>query len=406
MSLPEEIKPREVTPLREKKIVLGLTASSAVYRSIDLARELIRLGASVRAVMTRASTRLIGPDLVYWATGWEPFIESTGRTEHIDLARWGDAMVIAPATLNTMGKIASGVLDELLHLTAATMMGDGKRVVFVPAMNLRLYNSPQYKRVEETLRSYGAVVIRPMIEEGKAKYPPLQDLVHCVEAAVNRGADLEGRRVLVTAGATVEKIDPVRVITNPSSGLMGVLVAREAACRGAVVDLVYGRMSLPPPYNVNKYYAEETSDMASIVKELTAKHVYDAAVFAAAPADYKPLEKSPTKIPTSRTERLTLTLVPTEKVIASMSKRPKIVVAFAAETSSGRELAERGAAKLTEYQADLMVAHNVLTRGAGFSESYLDTVLITPSDVRELGLVHKLELARYIVDFVSGRLPK
>ncbi|MCI4462364.1 MAG: bifunctional phosphopantothenoylcysteine decarboxylase/phosphopantothenate--cysteine ligase CoaBC [Thermogladius sp.] len=406
MGLPEELKPREITPLKGRRIVLGLTASSSIYRSIDLARELIRMGASVRVVMTRASTRLIGIDLVYWATGWEPLVESTGRTEHIDLAGWGDVMVVAPATLNTMGKIAGGILDELLPLTAATMMGDGKPIIFVPAMNIRLYNSPQYKRVEETLRGYGAIIIKPLIEEGRAKYPPIPDLAHCIDAVANRGQDLRGARVLVTAGATLEKIDPVRAITNPSSGLMGVLIAREAACRGALVDMVHGRLSVQAPYNTARYYAETTSEMASLVRELTSRYKYDAAVFAAAPADFRPLEAKETKIPTASTERLVVTLVPTEKVIKSISSRPRVMVGFAAETASGEGLVERAKRKLDEYGVDLVVAHNVLTRGAGFSESYLDAILVSRRDVKRMGVAHKYIIAREIVDFISREIKR
>ncbi|WP_440059248.1 bifunctional phosphopantothenoylcysteine decarboxylase/phosphopantothenate--cysteine ligase CoaBC [Thermogladius sp. 4427co] len=398
MSLVEELKLRETTPLKGKNIVLGLTASSAIYRSIDLARELIRMGASVRVIMTKASTKLIGLDLVYWATGRKPLVETSGKTEHIDLAKWGDLMVIAPATLNTMGKIANGVVDELLHLTAVTMMGDGKKVIFVPAMNIRLYNSPQYKKIEETLESYGGIIIKPLIEEDRAKYPPLSDLAHCIDSIANRGLDLLGKRVLVTAGATLERIDPIRVITNPSSGLMGVLIAREASCRGAVVDLVHGKMSVNPPYNVSQYKVVSTEEMASTVRKLTRDKTYDIALFAAAPADFRPVEVSDAKIPTSETSRLVVELTPTEKVIKSFTQKPRIVVAFAAETYSGDQLVERAVAKMHEYNADMVVAHDATAKGAGFGEAYLDAVIVTRTGIERLGLVHKYILARRILD--------
>jgi phosphopantothenoylcysteine decarboxylase/phosphopantothenate--cysteine ligase len=405
MSLREEIAGLVYQPLARKNIVLGVTGSSAVYKSVDLARRLIRMGATVRVVMTRFSTRLIGPDLFYWATGSKPYIEMTGETEHIDLAKWGDAMVVAPATLNTMSKIAYGVLDELLPLVAVTMIGSGKRVVVVPAMNIRLFNTPQYKRAVEILEEQGVSIIPPLVEEDKAKYPPLEDLAHCVDAIVNRGRDLAGHRVLVTAGPTREHIDPVRVITNPSSGLMGVLVAREAACRGAVVDLVHGPISVEAPYMVNKYSVETTEDMARAVESLTEKYEYSIAVFAAAPADYKPVASSTEKIPSRSTPRLVLELTSTPKVLKSISKRPRVLVGFAAETASGEKLLEKALEKISDYNFDLLVANNVLSERAGFAKLFLDALVVDKSGrVLEKGLLVKHEVARKLLDYAKEKL--
>ncbi len=392
-------------PLAGRNIILGVTGSSAVYKSVDLARRLIRMGASVKVVMTKFSTKLIGPDLFYWATGSKPFIEMTGETEHIDLAKWGDAVVIAPATLNTMSKIAHGVLDELLPLVAVTMIGSGKRIVIVPAMNIRLYNTPQYRRVARILEEYGVVIIPPLIEEDKAKYPPLEDLVHCVDAIINRGRDLAGHRVLITAGPTREHIDPVRVITNPSTGLMGVIMAREAACRGAIVDLVHGPLSVEPSYMVNKYPVETAEEMAQRVRELTEKYEYSVAVFAAAPADYKPLVSSIEKIPSRSAPRLVLELVSTPKVIKSISRRPRVLVGFAAETTSGDELVKKALEKISDYNLDLVVANNVLSELGGFGKVFLDAILVERSQgVLDKGLFVKHEIARKTLDYARNKL--
>ncbi|MEM4769671.1 MAG: flavoprotein, partial [Desulfurococcaceae archaeon] len=140
--LPEDIGLSVYTPLYGKNIVLGVTGSTAAYRSVDLARALIRAGASIKVVMTKFAARLVSPDLFHWATGSKPYVEMTGETEHIDLAKWADAVVIAPATLNTICKLANGVLDELLVLTATAAIGSGKKVIVVPAMNVRLLRSP------------------------------------------------------------------------------------------------------------------------------------------------------------------------------------------------------------------------------------------------------------------------
>lgn len=400
----EELRRYAYQPLQGRRIVLGLTASSSIYKSIDLARRLIRMGGRIRAVMTKSSLRLIGVDLVHWAIGEKPLYEMSGETEHIDLAHWGDAVVIAPATLNTMSKIAYGVLDELLTLTVVTMMGSGKKTIFVPAMNIRLMNSPQYKRALEILEEYGAIVIPPMIEEDKAKFPPVDDLSHCVEAVVNRGVDLKGRRILVTAGPTREYLDPVRVLTNPSSGLMGVIVARELACRGARVDLVHGPLAVNPPYMVNRIPVETTEDMARVVRELTSSSRYDAAVFAAAPADYKPAVKSPVKVSTRENPVLELRLEETPKVIKHVASKPRVTVVFAAETSGGEDLIEKTLLKARDYNADLAVGNNILSEGAGFGKELLDVVIASKEKVVEKGYRFKPEVARLIGDFIAERL--
>lgn len=402
--LPEETKPLVYQPLRGKKLVLGVTGSSAIYKSIDLARKLIRMGASIKVVMTKFSTRLVGPDLFHWAVGSNPLIEMTGETEHIDLAKWGDAMVIAPATLNTMSKIAYGVLDELLPLTATTMLGEGKTVIVVPSMNVRLMNSPQYRRSAEVLREMGVVIIPPLLEEDKAKYPPLEDLAHCVDAVVNRGRDLEGLSVLVTAGPTREYIDPVRVITNPSTGLMGVLIAREAACRGANVTLVHGPLAVNPPYLVERVYTETTEDMAKAVTKLTSEREHDIAVFAAAPSDFKPVTSSDTKIQSRATSRLTIELEATPKVIRSLSRRPRVVVGFAAETVKGDELVEKAHEKLVDYGVDLVIANNVLSSVGGFGKEFLEMVAVSRDGLVRSGVSLKYEIARFVLDYAKGLL--
>jgi len=395
-------------PLTGKSIVLGLTSSSAIYRSIDLARSLIRMGAAIDVVMTREAARLVSPTLIEWAVGRKPYVELTGAVEHIALAQRADMLVVAPATLRTMARVAYGFTDELLPLLAAAMLGLRKRVMVVPAMNMALYASPQYRDVEARLRAMGVHVLKPLIEEGKAKYPPLEDLAHCIDAYANRGADLSGRRILVTAGPTREYIDPVRVITNPSSGLMGVLVAREAACRGAEVDLIHGPLSVKPPYMVERIPVETTEDMARAVAKLTSVKRYDAAVFAAAPADFTVAEKSTSKIPSRELGELVIRLKPTPKAIKQVSteSRPQVIVAFAAETASDHlELVERARAKLEEYGADYVVANRVYG-GVGFASSYIDVCIVERSGHKCYGVIRKEMLARLILDLVAAGLSK
>lgn len=404
--LSEEIGPLLYRPLLDRNIVLGVTGSSAIYRSIDLARRMIRMGARVRVVMTRFAAKLISPDLFHWATGYKPYVEMTGETEHIDLSKWSNALVVAPATLNTMNKIAYGILDELLTLTAVTTLGDGKRVIVVPAMNIRLMNSPHYRKTSSILREIGVVVIPPLIEEDKAKFPPIPDLSHCIDAIVNRGKDLEGLKILVTAGATREYIDPVRIITNPSSGLMGILVAREAACRGADVKLVHGPVTVGLPYLVEKINTYTTEEMTRVVYDLTSRVDFDIAVFAAAPVDYRPVKTYSTKIHTREVSRLILELETTPKVIKNIARRPRVLVGFAAETSSGDLLMESTRRKLNEYGLDLVVGNNVLSDIAGFGREFLDSIIYSRDGVVKSGVLSKYEVARIIIDFAKNALGK
>lgn len=398
--LSEYLSRREYAPLTGKKIILGLTASSAIYKSIDLARGLIRLGAEIDVVMTSESLRLIGPDLVEWAIGRKPYLETTGSIEHITLAYKADALVIAPITLKSLSKIAYGYTDELLPLLTSAMLGLNKKVIVIPTMNIALYNSPQYKMVEEKIKELGIHVLLPYIEEDRVKYPPLNDLLHCIDALVNRGRDLMGLKALVTAGPTREYIDPVRILTNPSTGYMGIVIARELACRGAIVDLVHGPLLVKPPYMVNKYLVETTSEMAKTVAMLTDKKKYDIAIYAGAPADFTVLRRSNTKIPTRETRELTISLKPTIKVVKRVSKRnrPSVNIIFVAETvETHSDLVEKARSKIIEYNADMAVANKVSPE-AGFASPYIDACIVSREEHICYGVIFKDLIARVIVD--------
>ncbi len=397
-----ELPPRYVyTPLSGKKIVFGVTGSSAIYRAIDLARELIRRGAKINVVMTPKATELVSPELFQWATSSEVVYEITGRVEHVDFSLHTDAMVIAPATLTTLSKIAYGIGDNAVTLTAITMLGSGKPVIAAPAMNINIYSSPQYTRVSDRLEEIGIYVVKPFISEGKAKFPPIRDLAHIIDAIIHRGRDLKGLKALVTAGPTREYIDPVRIISNPSSGLMGVLLALELCARGAEVDLVHGPLKIEPPYLTRNIPVETTTDMARAVEKLAKEKEYDIAVFAGAPADYMPREASREKIPSRRGE-LSITLVPTPKVIKSIRRRPRLLIGFAAETTEDQEkLVKRAKEKLIDYNADLIVANTVGFGRGGFEKMYSNTCLIWRDKYECLGLQHKAVVARKIIDWVA-----
>ncbi len=398
--MPEALEEYVYTPLRDKCICVGVTGSSSVYRSIDLVRELRRMGAEVRVVASEAAAELVGPKLWEWAAGSPPVTEVTGEVEHIGLADKCDAMVVAPATLNTMAKMAAGISDTPVTLASVAFRGREKPVIVVPAMNMSLYRSPHYRDVEERLIGKGYYIVPPRIEGDKAKYPPLRDLAHCIDALISRGRDLDGVSAIVTAGPTYEYLDPVRIITNPSTGYMGVLAALELACRGAHVTLVHGPMKTEPPYLTENIPVTTTLEMSNTVKKLIAEREYAAAVFAAAPADYRPARRYHAKIPTSQGP-LDIRLLPTPKVIRLTGKRPPITIGFAAETTrSTEELIERAREKLEKYSLTYIVA-NIVGRNKGFGDTRVEACIVAENEHRCIGEAYKQEIARVIGDLIA-----
>ncbi|MCE4601801.1 MAG: bifunctional phosphopantothenoylcysteine decarboxylase/phosphopantothenate--cysteine ligase CoaBC [Desulfurococcales archaeon] len=391
--------------LEGKCIILGVTGSIAAYRSLDTARWLIRRGARVVPVLTSEAAKLVTPTMFHWATGEEALVEFTGETEHITLARMCDGMLVAPATLSTMAKIAYGIVDNPVALTAVSLLGYGKPLIIAPAMHSNMAKTSQYREAEARLARLGALVMPPVWSDYAAKYPDPGLLARVTAAHIARGRDAAGLRMLVTAGPTREWIDRVRYISNPSSGMMGVEVAAEAWARGAQVDLVHGPMRVEPPHFTRNHRVESTRDMAMAVERLTREVEYHALIAAAAPSDFTPASRYEGKYRSGRS--LTLSLEPTPKVIGSLARRPKVLVAFAAEVvDSLDELEERAMEKQDSTGADIMVANIVGRAGTGFASSIDEVVVLGRGGERIYrGSIHKEILARMIVDLVTGRRP-
>ncbi len=400
----EDILCEETRVLEGHKIVLGVTSSIALYRSIDLARKLMRRCARVRVVMSHDASRFISPLLFEWATGLEPVVDVGGGVEHISLAREYDGMVIAPATANTIAKLAYGVADTPVTLTALSFHGMGKPVLVVPVMHLNMYYSRIVKENIDRLKQLGYYVLEPWIEEDKAKIPPIEEIALKTEALVLRGEDLRGVRILVTAGPTREYLDPVRFISNPSSGRMGVAVAREAFYRGARVKLIHGPLcSVEPPQWIEKTSVESTEEMRKAVLREVEQGEYDIIVLAAAPADYRFKKTSSEKI--DSTNRLVVELEPTPKIIRDValtakSKKPStIIIGFSAETvKDDRELVERAKRKMEKYGIDMIIANNVSRRDIGFESKYNEVYIITRNRVEHVPKKTKEGIARIILD--------
>ncbi|MEM4035022.1 MAG: bifunctional phosphopantothenoylcysteine decarboxylase/phosphopantothenate--cysteine ligase CoaBC [Fervidicoccaceae archaeon] len=395
------------TELRGRKIALGVTSSAAIYKSVDLARELMRAGAEVTVVMSSEATRLISPALFEWATG-RPVYRGrfSGEVGHILLAETHDAILVAPATASTMAKLAHGIADTAVTLAAHSFLGEGKPVLLAPAMHLSLYKSMERLGVVSKLREAGFVVHEPRVEGNRAKFPDPRALAWHAEALVVRGKDLDGLRVLVTAGPTREYIDRVRFISNPSSGKMGVALAVEASYRGASVSLVHGPLSGIEHDVGRAFRVETTREMARRTLEELEVFKPNVVILAAAPTDFAPAAVFDGKLDSS--SPINLQLVPTPKISREVAERREpgtILVLFAAEIAeSEEELAEKAIEKKTWYGADVIVANNVGTPGVGFASDFNEVLVLygEKPEVLKIERSPKRIVARRVLDVVKS----
>ena len=384
--------------LSGKTVVLGVTGSVSVYKSIDYARALMRRGARVRVVMSKDAERLVSKEMFSWATGEEAVTELTWKLEHVDLAEEGDALVIAPATANTISKIANGIADTPVTATALNFLGLKKPVIVVPAMHKPMYDALGSQL--ERLRSMGVEVVQPKMVKDLAHYPDLDFLTDFTVSYLLRGKDLEGMKVLVTAGPTREYLDPVRFVSNPSSGTMGVAIANEAMFRGADVVLVHGPLCTSHKPYVRTVRVETTAEMAEAVeREVNAG--YNVVILAGAPADYRFKSvagtklDSATQVPVAEFER-------TEKVSARARKPGVFLVGFAAETAKDdNELIEKAKRKKEKHGFDMVVANNAFRKDIAFASEYNEVVVVTDREVVKLEKDFKTVIARELLDLVK-----
>jgi phosphopantothenoylcysteine decarboxylase/phosphopantothenate--cysteine ligase len=333
----------------------------------------MRNGAEVYAVMSPAAQKLLRPDLLEWATGNPVITSLSGKTEHVRLAgQWigkADLILIAPCTANTVSKIALGIDDTAVTTFASMALGNEIPLIIAPAAHEPMYNNRSVVENMAKLVSLGVEVVKPRVEEGKAKMADSDSIVSAVERTI-APKTLSGKNVLVTSGPTVEFIDPIRVISNLSSGKMGLSLARAAWRRGANVFYIYGGNLTPPPF-IGSTRVLTTSEMANAVDKELDTRAYDIFISAAAPADFRPKRRNNKKIPTRRGS-VVLKLVPTEKVlerVTSRSPRP-FVVAFKAETTESlNELAKGSRRFLSHSSVDMVVANRVGADGPFGSET-------------------------------------
>ncbi len=403
----DEIRGSVSNHLSNIKIGFGLTGSVAIYRVIDVMRELIRRGAEIHAIMSKAATELLNPTLVEWATGSKVLTEFRGEVGHVSLGKEASSFAIAPATADIISKLAHGVCDNPVSLTAVNMLGLKKPVIVVPAMHSGLWYSPPVNEAMRKLEEFGVVVVPPDISDGRAKLPENEDIVAAVEASTLRGRDLRNIRVLVTAGPTREYLDRVRFLTNASSGKMGVAIAREAYFRGADVTLVHGPLSVRKPHYVRSISVTTTEEMLNAVLSEVRSKKYDAVILAAAPADFRFRKYVEGKIK-SDVGFLAVELETTPKISLGLRKEfSGLLVGFAAEVVEGEvsRLAELALEKLEKRGFDVIVANDISRSDIGFTADYNEVLLISRRGRKEfVGRSLKEVVARKILDLVREEL--
>ena len=395
--------------LSGKKIVLGVTGGIAAYKACDLVSRLKKRGAQVRVVLSSHACEFVPPLTFETLSGNPAYSDSFDRKfeiEHVALAKWADLFIVAPATANCMGKFAAGIADDLLSTTYLAMRGP---VLMAPAMNSAMYLHPATQENLRTLAGRGVHFVGPesgFLACGDADIGRMSEPEAIVEAAenvLNPLHDLEGLNILVTAGPTVERIDPVRYLTNRSSGKMGYAIAEAAAARGAKVTLISGPTHLKAPKHVELRRIESSAQLCEAVLECGASA--DVVIQAAAPADFRPKHVADQKIKKTG-ESMTIELEATTDIAAELGRRKRegqILVAFAAETNDVLENANK---KLLKKNADLIVANDVSRSDAGFGVDTNVITLITRNSVCPLEKMTKRSAADAILGCVRELLGK
>lgn len=393
-----------------KHIVLGVTGSIAAYKIASLASMLVKQKADVTVIMTQNATNFINPITFESLTGNKCLVDTFDRNfefqvEHVSLAKQTDVFFVAPASANVIAKAAHGIADDML---TTTLLACTCPKIFAPAMNTRMYRNPIVQDNMKALIRYGMEVITPASgylacgDTGEGKMPEPEVLYEYIVKALTP-KDMMGKKVLVTAGPTQEKIDPVRYISNHSTGKMGYAIARAAMLRGAEVTLVSGKVDLQPPMGVHMVPVISAADMAHVVKD--AADGQDIIIKAAAVADYKPSVTADEKLK-KKDEELAIALERTEDILAYLGAHRRdgqFLCGFSMETE---HMIENSRAKLEKKNIDMIVANNLKQEGAGFGTDTNVVTLLTRDETVELPLMSKEEVADKLLDYIMDQKAK
>ena len=394
--------------LSNKTIVLGITGSIAAYKAAAIASQLTQAGAKVNVIMTKEAIQFISP-VTFWAITSRPVVTemfdlaSEFSIGHVSLAKAADIVVIAPATANIIAKLAAGIADDML---CCTVLATKAPVLIAPAMETNMYNNPVTQDNLSKLKARDFVIIAPATgwlasgKEGLGRLADINDIISGICQVLERGGDLAGKHIVVTAGGTQEPIDPVRYISNRSSGKMGYALAEAARDRGAKVILVTAPISLPEPAGVDVVKVGTAQEMRQVVVKVTPQA--DALIMAAAVADYRPIEAAKDKIKKGEAG-LTLKLECTPDILGSV-KGNFIKVGFAAESNN---LVKNAKQKLQKKGLDFIVANDITASDSGFgTDTNRVTIIDRKGKVDSLPLLAKREVADKVLDRVVELLPK
>lgn len=392
--------------LTGKTIVLGVTGSIAAYKIANLASMLVKLNADVHVIMTQNATHFITPMTFETLTNNKCIVDTFDRNfnfdvKHVSLAKRGDLFLVAPCTANVIGKVANGICDDML---TTTIMATKAPVLFSPAMNTGMWENPVLQDNLKKLQHYGYHVIEPVVgrlacgDTGSGKMPSEETLLEHILLHLAREKDLKGKRLLITAGPTQEAIDPVRFISNRSSGKMGYALAKMAVLRGAQVTLVSGPVSIAPFAGIETVAARSAQQMFEAVSERSAES--DVVIMCSAVADYKPAGYSEQKMKKGDND-MNIPLTRTQDILGWLGDHKQagqVLVGFSMETEN---LIENSRRKLTKKHADLICANSIASGQTGFAVDTNKVTLITQENVTELPLCTKEETADLILDSIK-----
>ena len=396
--------------LKGKTVLLGVTGGIACYKSANLASALVKQGANVQVLMTKNATEFIGPHTFESLTGNRVSVDTFDRNyqfqvEHIALADQADLVLVAPATANVLAKLAHGLADDML---TTTILACNCPKIAAPAMNTKMYENPVTQDNLDILRKYGWEIVEPASGRlacgavGKGKMPEPEDLLETVLHALSHEKDMSGLKVLVTAGPTREALDPVRYLTNHSTGKMGYAIAKAAAARGAQVTLVSGPVNLKKPPYMEVVDIVSAQDMFDAVTSRAPDQ--DIIIKAAAVADYRPATVAEDKIKKSGNDSdLSLPLARTSDILAWLGEHRapgQFLCGFSMET---RDMVANSKKKLEKKHIDLIAANNLKQAGAGFGVDTNVLTLIAADGAKELPLMSKEEAAHTLLDEIMGR---